>query len=126
MDFLEADCTKYDFFYTIRSNSVIVGGPSAGASLAVLTLSVLEDLPIDQSTTITGTINSGGIIGPVGGILPKIEAAAKSDIKKVLIPKYSKVNESNITEYQIKYNNGAFWAFAIYSKANHPLFMKKI
>src|SRR5512133_756967 len=30
-NFLEADCSKYDFFYTIRANSAIIGGPSAGA-----------------------------------------------------------------------------------------------
>ena len=70
--FLERDCSNYDFFYTIRANSAIVGGPSAGAAIAVLTISVLEDLPLDKTITITGTINSGGIIGPVGGILKKI------------------------------------------------------
>ena len=31
-DFLDKDCSQYDFFYTIRANSAIVGGPSAGAA----------------------------------------------------------------------------------------------
>ena len=61
--FIEKDCSNYDFFYTIRANSAIIGGPSAGAAIAVLTISVLEDLALDESMTITGTINSGGIIG---------------------------------------------------------------
>ena len=38
----EKDCSRYDFFYTIRSDSVIVGGPSASAATAILTASVLE------------------------------------------------------------------------------------
>ena len=50
--FIEKDCSNYDFFYTIRANSAIIGGPSAGAAIAVLTISVLEDLPLDESMTI--------------------------------------------------------------------------
>ncbi len=103
-NFLERDCNSYDFFYTIRANSAIVGGPSAGAAIAVLTISVLEDLPIDPKTTMTGTINTGGIIGPVGGVLPKIGAAAEVGIQKILIPKYSGLNESNISEYENNYS----------------------
>ncbi|MEM3373699.1 MAG: S16 family serine protease [Candidatus Woesearchaeota archaeon] len=102
-NFLELDCSNYDFFYTIKANSAIVGGPSAGAAISVLTVAVLSDLPIDDKTTMTGTINSGGIIGPVGGVLPKISAASEVGIKKVLIPKYSGLNESNISDLEKKY-----------------------
>lgn len=103
-NFLEIDCSNYDFFYTIKANSAIVGGPSAGAAIAVLTVAVLADLDIDQKATMTGTINTGNIIGPVGGVLPKISAASDVGIKKVLIPKYSGLNESNISEIEKKYN----------------------
>ncbi|MBN2367482.1 hypothetical protein JXC34_00560, partial [Candidatus Woesearchaeota archaeon] len=103
-NFLEADCSKYDFFYTIRAQSNIVGGPSASAAISVLTISVLEDLPVDETTAITGTINTGGIIGPVGGILPKIKAAADAGITKVLIPKFSDINSSNLTDYREVYD----------------------
>jgi uncharacterized protein len=103
-NFLERDCSYYDFFYTIRANSAIIGGPSAGAAIAILTVAVLDDLPLDRAATITGTINTGGIIGPVGGILPKVGAAPQAGITKVIIPKYTKTNESNITEYESIYN----------------------
>lgn len=79
-------CEKYDFIYTIKAKSTIIGGPSAGAALAALTTIAVLDLPYDQQTTITGTINSGGIIGPVGGIKEKLEAASRSGLKRVLIP----------------------------------------
>jgi uncharacterized protein len=102
-NFLEADCTKYDFFYTIRSDSALVGGPSAGAATAVLTIAVLENLPYDEKTTMTGTINTGGIIGPVGSIIEKTEAAAKAGITKVLIPKYTDVNKTNISLIEQEY-----------------------
>ncbi len=93
------NCGKYDFIYTIKAESNIVGGPSAGAAIAALTTVALLDLEYDQSITITGTINSGGIVGPVGGIPEKIDAAAKAGLKKVLVPKGAKSlgNETNET-----------------------------
>ncbi|MGM5483031.1 MAG: S16 family serine protease [Nanobdellota archaeon] len=87
-DYLDdIDCSRSDFFYTIRSDSVIIGGPSAGSALTVLTVSTLKGWDIDEKTTITGTINPGGFIGRVGGVAEKIEAAGKADIQKVLVPK---------------------------------------
>ncbi len=85
-DFVDADCDNYDFFYTIQAQSTIVGGPSAGAAIAVLTASLLKGLPVDQSISITGTINSGSLIGPVGGLMQKMDAAKEAGLKTVLIP----------------------------------------
>ncbi|MBI2577208.1 hypothetical protein HYV84_08410 [Candidatus Woesearchaeota archaeon] len=85
-DFLSVNCGKVDFFYTIRAESPIIAGPSAGAAIALLTLSVLEEKKIDPLMSITGTINSGGIIGPVGGLKEKIDAAKSAGLTQVLIP----------------------------------------
>ncbi len=96
--YLNVDCTNLDFFYVIRSSSSIVGGPSAGAALAVLAISLLSNERIDDKMAITGTINSGGFIGPVSGLPEKLEAAKSSGIQEVLIPPGSLiVNESNRT-----------------------------
>lgn len=89
-DFLEKDCSKFDFFYTIRSDATIIGGPSAGAALATMTVAMLDNLEINESVAITGTINVGGLIGPVGSLMSKIDAAQKKGITKVLIPKGSR------------------------------------
>ncbi|NQV08467.1 hypothetical protein HQ529_01295 [Candidatus Woesearchaeota archaeon] len=100
---LDLDCDNQDFFYVIRAGHSIVGGPSAGAAIAVLTVSVLDNLEIDETVAVTGTINSGGIIGPVAGLKEKIEAAFKNGIKKVLVPKaetiFSDENETNLTAF---------------------------
>lgn len=85
-DLIQEDCSRYDFFYTIRANSAIVGGPSAGAAITVLTVAVLDNQPIDQDAAMTGTINSGGIIGPVAGVGAKVNGAEHAGITKVLIP----------------------------------------
>jgi uncharacterized protein len=86
-DYLNADCERYDFIYTINSGSVIVGGPSAGSSIATMTILMLQNKAINEEIAMTGTINSGGIVGPVGGLKDKIRAASENGIKTVLIPK---------------------------------------
>ena len=86
-DHFDMDCGGYDFFFTINADSSIVGGPSAGAAIAALTTIAVMNLPYNEEITLTGTINSGGIIGPVGGVKEKIDAAAEAGLKKVLIPK---------------------------------------
>ena len=99
-DFLDADCSKYDFFYTITADSSIIGGPSAGSAIAVLTISLIKDVPLNDEVAVTGTINSGGVIGPVGGIEAKIEAAERAGMKKVLIPmgEYFDTNQTAYNE----------------------------
>ncbi len=93
---LMVDCSKIDFFYVIRAGSSIIGGPSAGAALAVLTTSILDNFKLREDVAITGTINSGGFIGPVGGVMEKIVVAAKNNISLVLIPStVDVVNHSN-------------------------------
>lgn len=82
----EKDCSRYDFFYTIRSNSVIVGGPSASAATAILTAAVLEGRKLNEKMAITGTLTSGNVIGSVGGLQGKIDIAAQTGIEKVLVP----------------------------------------
>ena len=82
----EKDCSRYDFFYTIRSDSVIVGGPSASAATAILTASVLEGRKLNEKMAITGTLTSGNVIGPVGGLRGKVDIAAQTGIETVLVP----------------------------------------
>lgn len=84
--YLDINCDSFDFFYTIRAQSPIIAGPSAGAAITILTISLLGGIDISEEVAITGTINSGGIIGPVGGIKEKIMAASEDGITKVLIP----------------------------------------
>ncbi|MBS3106022.1 hypothetical protein J4234_07260 [Candidatus Woesearchaeota archaeon] len=85
-DIIEKECDGIDFFYTITADSAIIAGPSAGASIAVLTVAMLENLELNEDYAITGTINSGGLIGPVGGLKAKVNAAKINGLKRVFIP----------------------------------------
>lgn len=91
-------CDSYDFFYRIDANASLIGGPSAGAAAASLAIAAVDDAPINQSVAVTGTINSGGLIGQVGGLKSKIDAAAEAGLTKVLIPdgeRYARIVVAN-------------------------------
>jgi len=93
-DLLNKDCSGYDFFYTITANSAVVGGPSAGAAATVLTVAILDNQMLDNNTVMTGTINSGNLIGPVAGVPAKALAAQEKGYTRVLIPKWDVVNNT--------------------------------
>ncbi|MBI4146088.1 hypothetical protein HY489_02000 [Candidatus Woesearchaeota archaeon] len=93
---LDVDCSNYDFLFTIQALPGIVGGPSAGSSAATLTAALLLNKTVPKDVAMTGTINSGGIVGVVGGVKQKVEAASSSGIKTVVVPKGTKdVKEGN-------------------------------
>ncbi len=107
--YIDIDCSKYDFLFTLHAMPGIVGGPSAGGAAALLTAALLLNKTVPDDIAMTGTINSGGLIGPVGGLQQKIEAAGKNGIKTVLLPKGTKdFTEKNVTidliEYGKKFN----------------------
>lgn len=97
-DYLDVDCSNVDFFYTIRAQTSLVGGPSAGAATTLLTLSLLSGNTLDENIGITGTINTGGLVGPVAGIPSKVNAAETAGLDKVFIPTWQMYNESEIDQ----------------------------
>lgn len=101
-EFSTQDCSEYDFFYTIRADSPIVGGPSGGGATAVLTLAVLEDLKIREDVAMTGAISSGGIIGPVAGIKEKVQAAQDYGKHIAIIPELAIKNKTE--ELNLSFN----------------------
>ena len=102
--YLDLDCSRYDFFYTINANTVVVGGPSGGAAISALTIAVLADLKINKSVSVTGTINSGGLVGGVGSLKDKIDGANKLKLEKVLVAQGSAIiHKENITIDIVEY-----------------------
>lgn len=97
------DESKYDFLFYVKSDSPIVGGPSAGATMTVAAIALLENISLNNSIAMTGMINPDGSIGPVGGILEKGEAVAKAGKKLFLIPK------GQMVEYETEYRQEGGW-----------------
>ena len=80
------DLGSYDFVYTIEAPSIIVGGPSAGAAMAVATLAALQGIDCPRDRVVTGMVYPDSTIGPVGGLLEKLEAVADAGGKVFVIP----------------------------------------
>jgi hypothetical protein len=62
-------------------------GPSAGAAMAVGFIALFKGEPIQRGIALTGTLEPGGQIGPVGSIPDKIRAAAREGYRTVLVPR---------------------------------------
>jgi len=85
-EMIGSDCSDKDFFYTIRGEFPMIGGPSAGAAMTVLTMCELSGYTTDKSVAMTGTVNPDGSIGSIGGLPEKALAAQEEGIKTFLVP----------------------------------------
>jgi Lon-like ATP-dependent protease len=81
------DISNHDVHIQFIGTHEGVEGDSASISIATAVISALEQAKVDQSVAMTGSLSVRGEVLPVGGVTAKIEAAVKSGIKKVLIPK---------------------------------------
>jgi len=81
------DISDYDIHVQFIQTYDGVEGDSASVSIATAVISAVEEIPIDQTVALTGSLNVRGDVMPIGGATAKIEAAAEAGMKKVLIPK---------------------------------------
>lgn len=63
-----------------------VEGDSASVSIATAIISAIENIPIDQTVAMTGSLSVRGDVLPVGGVTAKVEAAIDSGLSKVIVP----------------------------------------
>jgi len=70
-----------------------VDGDSASITVATAVISALENVGVDQSLAMTGSLSVRGDVLPVGGVTHKIEAAAKAGCTRVIIPQ---ANEQDV------------------------------
>ncbi len=63
-----------------------VEGDSASVSIATAVISAIENIPIDQTVAMTGSLSVRGAVLPVGGVTAKVEAAIGAGMKKVIVP----------------------------------------
>jgi Lon-like ATP-dependent protease len=64
-----------------------VEGDSASVSIATAVISSIENIPIDQSLAMTGSLSVRGAVLPVGGVTAKVEAAIEAGLKRVIVPR---------------------------------------
>ena len=84
--FTGKDISRKDIHIQFVGTYEGVEGDSASISIATAVISSLENIPVNQSVAMTGSLSVRGDVLPVGGITQKIEAAAQAGIREVLIP----------------------------------------
>ncbi|MBS3059056.1 MAG: hypothetical protein J4224_01380 [Candidatus Diapherotrites archaeon] len=103
--------SSFDYKFSIASNASLVEGPSAGAAMSLLVISMLQSKVLPSNVSLTGTISSDGFVGPVGGVFEKTAEAANTGIKLFMIPKGEaiqtvkidgKVQSINLVDYAPK------------------------
>lgn len=82
--------TGTDTIFSIMADQPIpaVDGPSAGALMTLLTIAALDNnTKLNDSVTLTGTIDSEGNVGPISGVIEKSEAAKAGGKTLILLPR---------------------------------------
>ena len=79
---------KTDVVLTIlaEEENDIVDGPSAGGCITVALIAAIQGDTLNDTVYMTGTIESDGSIGRIGGVVEKGEAAAEKGAKLFLVP----------------------------------------
>ena len=85
--YMGRDISKHDIHIQFIGTYEGVEGDSASVSLITAVISAMENVYVRQDVAMTGSISIRGTVLPIGGVTAKIEAAAQTGIKKVLIPK---------------------------------------
>lgn len=79
---------RFEFPIDVKINAGDVGGPSAGTMFSLAVYDTLTPGPLTGGEKIagTGTINSQGVVGPIGGIRQKLVGAHDGGAKWFLAP----------------------------------------
>jgi predicted S18 family serine protease len=82
--------TSSDIIFSVSAAGKIPGvdGPSAGALMTLLAISAIDsNTKLNDSITLTGTIDNEGKIGAIGGVIEKAQAAKSGGKTLFLIPR---------------------------------------
>ncbi|MDD1678119.1 MAG: peptidase S16, partial [Methanomicrobiales archaeon] len=81
--------TGSDVIFSVEAQDQVpaVDGPSAGALMTALAIAALTGEAPDPAITLTGTIDSTGHVGAIGGVVEKSRAAREAGKSEILLPR---------------------------------------
>ncbi len=103
--YLGMNQAQYNVIYFINATSTSVSGPSAGLAFTLLAVSALSGRTLDPSMTVTGTINSTGGVGLIGGVYDKGSAAHDRGLRFMLVPAAQNGSFEQLLYYITQQNN---------------------
>ncbi len=80
------DISNHDIHIQFIGTYEGVEGDSASISIATAVISAYENIPVDQTIAMTGSLSVRGDVLPVGGVTAKTEAAAETGLREVIVP----------------------------------------
>lgn len=89
---------KWDLHIHVPAGATPKDGPSAGLTIAVALASLARKKPVRSDTAMTGEISLRGRVLRVGGIKEKVLAAARSGIKRLILPAGNKNDWQEVPE----------------------------
>ncbi len=89
---------KSDIHVHVPAGAIPKDGPSAGVAMYCALVSLLTERCVRSDTAVTGEISLRGLVLPVGGIKEKVTAAARADIRRVLLPSRNRKDFDDIPE----------------------------
>jgi ATP-dependent Lon protease len=89
---------KSDIHIHVPAGAIPKDGPSAGVAMFMALVSLLTGRTVRSDTAMTGEISLRGLVLPVGGIKEKVVAAARADIKRVMLPARNRKDYDDIPE----------------------------
>ena len=93
-----SDYDKFDIHVHVPAGATPKDGPSAGSTIVVALASVLMKRLVRSDTAMTGEISLRGRILRVGGIKEKVLAAARSGLKRVILPEQNRSDWLEVPE----------------------------
>jgi Lon-like protease len=79
---------KFDFPVDVKIDTGKISGPSAGLAFTLTIIDELTpgDLTAGKKVAVTGTIEPGGVVGPIGGVQQKAVTADRAGARLFLVP----------------------------------------
>lgn len=96
-----AQLTERDIHIHVPAGAVPKDGPSAGVAMYTAIASLLLGKPVKDRLAMTGEVTLRGKVLPVGGIKEKSLAAARADIKTIILPEQNRRDLEEVDE-QVK------------------------
>ena len=108
-----------DIILTITSDVKVdaVDGPSAGGAITVALLAALQHVEVMDGVYMTGTVNSDGSVGKVGGVPYKALAAVEEGAEVIIVP----VGQGTVTMYEPKTVQVGRFTMTTYEKVTMEL-----